>query len=102
MRKTLVHLIAFGMLCAVGQSNDKAKAGETITGCLTKGNQAGEFILTDEKTGQQIMVAGSPDLEKHASNHKVKVSGSRDLGDKKQVFKVSNVEHVSDTCAPGR
>lgn len=102
MRKALVNLIAFGMLCAVGQGNDKAKVGETITGCLNKGAQAGEFILTDEKSGQQIMVTGSSDLDKHAVNHKVKLSGSRELGDRKHVFKVSNLEHVSDTCTPGK
>ncbi|MFN0171614.1 MAG: hypothetical protein ACKV22_34795 [Bryobacteraceae bacterium] len=100
MRKTLAHVAALGVLCAVGWSDDKAKAGQQVTGCLTKGAQAGEFILTDEKSGERMIAAGSPDLEKHAANHKVKVTGSREPGDGKQVFKVTSIEHVSDTCVP--
>jgi hypothetical protein len=41
-----------------------------------------------------MTVTGPADLEKHSSNHTVKITGSR-TG---QVFDVTKVEHVSPTC----
>jgi hypothetical protein len=86
----------------------------TMTGCLQQG-QNGNYMLRDE-TGKEVMISGGEKLSKHV-NHTVKVTGkytdympkasttteetpnstSHGSGGH-QNFKVSKIEHVSDTC----
>lgn len=73
-----------------------SSAGSAMTGCLTKGNAAGEFILTTS-SGQQTPLISTEDLSKHI-DHKVKVSGSPAKQEEKAVFRVDSVEHVADSC----
>jgi hypothetical protein len=48
--------------------------------------------------GQKLAVAGSADLEKHAKNHTVKLTGTMAKEDAKDVLKVTKIEHVDATC----
>ena len=82
---------------ALGQEAQPAKGKEmTMTGCLTKStdNIPQHFSFTDQKTGKKMTVTGPADLEKHSTNHTVKITGAT-TG---KVFTVSKVEHVSQTC----
>lgn len=66
----------------------------TLTGCLNTGERENHFSFTDTKSGKEIIVTGPADLQKHSSNHTVKITGY-ETGD---VFNVTKVEHVSPTC----
>jgi hypothetical protein len=82
-----------------GKSEGKGKkGGTTMTGCLSKGDMAGEYVLTDEKTGKKTPVTGPADLEKHSANHKVTLIGSRLTEGGKTVFKATAIKHISETC----
>lgn len=87
---------------------DKDKA--SMTGCLSRGTNAGEYMLKTDN-GQMTVLMSTEDLSKHL-NHKVKVNGSKDTTStspsgaaksdkdtaKSGSFRVQSVEHISDTC----
>ncbi|MFN0106665.1 MAG: hypothetical protein ACKV2U_31795 [Bryobacteraceae bacterium] len=75
---------------------DPNAAAKAMTGCLAKGVEAGEFVLTNEN-GQKINLTSSTDLSKHV-DHKIRVSGSATKQQDKMVFRVDAVEHLADTC----
>jgi hypothetical protein len=90
-------LLLAGGLPAIAQEHpEPAKKSKemTLTGCLNKGERADHYTFTDLKTGRKMTVTGPADLEKHSSNHTVKITGAR-TG---QVFDATKVEHVSPTC----
>jgi len=47
---------------------------KTVTGCLTKGTTAGEYMVTHPKSGEKVSFAGSTRLNKYV-NQTVTVSG---------------------------
>jgi hypothetical protein len=89
-------------LFAQDQDPNSQGKGKTasITGCLTK-EASGSFVLTDEATGTKTMVTGASDLHKHASNHKVTLTGKMSTDSSgKPVFEASKIQQVSTTCKP--
>jgi hypothetical protein len=90
-----------GLLPALYSQAAKEKAEPTtLTGCLTKGDAPGQFVLTDDKTGEETIVTGPRVLEKHAAGHKVRLTGTKATEAGKAVFKATKVEHISATCTP--
>jgi hypothetical protein len=86
---------------AVGQEKDQVQAGgkTTITGCVSKGANPGEFYVSDS-SGKKIIVS-SPDLAAHAGKQ-VKITGSMDKSAAgSDVFKGNKVEVVAETCSAG-
>lgn len=75
-----------------GQS-DSAKT--SVTGCLTKGASAGQYTVTDLKTGDKTQIAGPEQLEKFL-NQTVTLTGT--IGSQDKVFKPESVNQVSPTC----
>src|SRR5947209_16861806 len=53
-------------------------APTTMTGCLTKGDSAGQYSFTDASTGTKktVVPASGVELDKHAANHTVKLTGT--------------------------
>jgi len=102
--KTLIigalMVLLVGSLPMLGQEAAAAQAQEqtTITGCLAKGSAAGSYMLTEEKTGNRVTVKGSADLEKHSSNHTVKLTGTKTTEGGATVFNVTKIEHIAPTC----
>jgi hypothetical protein len=74
-----------------------ASTETSITGCLSKGETAGSYVLTEEKSENKTMVSGSADLEKHVS-HKVTLHGTKGDG-AHPMFKVTRIQHVAPTCS---
>src|SRR5262245_14487027 len=90
---TVAVALAFGQADPQKQPGqaEKGRASErsgAITGCLTKGDSAGEYNLTTAG-GQKVAVSGPSDLEKHAQNHTVKLTGSMKGG----TFQATSIEH---------
>ena len=89
-------LALFGV-AAFGQEQPAPAKGKerTMTGCLNKGaDQPQHYKFTNQQNGREIIVTGGADLEKHAANHTVKITGTMT----NKVFNVTKVEHVAGTC----
>ena len=84
-----------------GSRNRPAGKETSVTGCLTKSSDGG-YVLTDEKTGKQITVTGSADLEKHSANHKVRLTGTESGNGTSapMTMEVTRIQHISPTCSP--
>jgi hypothetical protein len=73
----------------------------TLQGCLTKGTGQDAYVLKEDKTNTTVVVMGSADmLDKHM-NHTVTLTGTETTDNGRQVFKVTNLTHVSATCGKG-
>ena len=95
---TVASALTFGQTEKADQkaADKSAKSGAEgggVTGCLTKGDATGQYTLT-RKDGTTLRVSGSADLEKHAANHTVTLTGTR----KGEMFEATAIKHVSATC----
>jgi hypothetical protein len=112
--KTLPSVVALGLMTAfstVGfaqqppaqpgqtpqQQGERQRTDDsTMTGCLGKGAASGQYVLTDKAGAKtNVTAAAGVELEKHAANHTVKLTGSKGSDGS---FAASKVEHVSATC----
>jgi len=80
----------------------KGTAEAMLSGCLDQ--QEGRYVLVDDHGLQPVAdleAEGFPTegFAKHLG-HKVTLRGTSNLGGARPVFKVRNIETVSDTCAP--
>jgi hypothetical protein len=83
------------------QERDRLKAKETtVTGCLVKADNPDQYVLTDSQTGSKMTVTGVPELETHAKNHTVRLTGTPTEDGKG--FRATKVQHVSDSCQPSK
>jgi len=94
----LLGLGMSGIVNAQTEERDRAKmkAETTVAGCLSKGEAADEYVLTDPKSGTKLTVKGIPELDKHSANHTVKLTGIS--GEDGKSFTATKLVHVSDTC----
>jgi hypothetical protein len=110
---TCVLALGLGSLAWTAQENEtKTKSGKSVmvTGCLQKGDEAGEYAVTSED-GKRYGLHESTgvDLSKHLG-HKVTVTGTKMREENEQKEKsearggeyadlrVTNVKHISETC----
>lgn len=100
MRKEMSLLAVSSVFLVVSMFALVLAESKVIIGCLQRGESAGVYLLTKEGTGESIEVIGTPDLEKHAKNHKVKLTGAQQDVGGKTVFRVTSVELISDQCEP--
>jgi hypothetical protein len=95
----LVAAVSGGLMAMPQETKapDKMAKETTMTGCLTKA--AGEgYVLMSEKTGNTLPVTGPAELEKHAANHKVRLTGTLSTEGGKRVLNVAKIDHISETC----
>jgi len=78
------------------KSNDASKV--TVTGCLTKGTSANEYVITDQKSGEKVPFAGPAQLEKYV-NQTVKLTGTMAAQGQ---FKPESINQVAATCEKGQ
>src|SRR5258706_15352222 len=80
---TLVLALGFGSL--VGATQEKTTGGKavTVTGCLQKGDEAGEYSITSEDGKRYGLRSKSVGLSKHVG-HKVTVTGTQMREEKKE------------------
>ena len=100
--KSVVTVLSLALVLSVGagafQADKPADKEATLTGCLSKGASAGQYVLAAEGQSDQVMITGGADLDKHAANHTVKVTGTWDESAGQKQFRVSKIEHVADSC----
>jgi hypothetical protein len=107
-----VLALGLGSLAWTAQeSQTKTKGGNsvTVTGCLQKGDEAGEYSITGEDGKHYGLHSKSVDLSKHLG-HQVTVTGTKmreenEEKEKKEAragehadLRVTNVKHISETC----
>lgn len=109
---TLFFAVCVLTFTASPQKNPGKGGATSVTGCLQKGDEAGEFSITGEDGKTYGLRSSSVKLEEHLG-HKVTVSGKltpegaekgeakeSKEGGKKEAgdIQVSNVKMVSTTC----
>ena len=88
---------------AFSQAVDPPRTSEmTIVGCLSMGTAPNQFILVEDPTGRQTEVSGPVNFAKHASGHKVQLTGHSTVQAGKSTFHATKLEHISDTCEAKR
>jgi len=107
-----VLALGLGSLAWTSQENQaKTKGGNsvTVTGCLQKGDEAGEYSITGEDGKRYGLRSKSVDLSKHLG-HQVTVTGTKmreenEEKEKKEAgggeyadLRVTNIKHISETC----
>ena len=111
----LALALSFGSMVLVAQENQtKTKSGQavTVTGCLQKGDEPGEYSLKSEDGKLYGLHSKTVDLSKHLG-HKVTVTGTKirekneqkEEHEKKEAgggeyadLRVTNLKHVSEAC----
>jgi len=105
--------LSFSSIALIAQeSQTKTKAGNpvTVTGCLQKGDEAGEYSVKGEDGKLYGLRSKSVDLSKHMG-HKVTVTGTKmnekneakekhEAGAKEEDthLRVTDIKHISETC----
>src|SRR5258706_16161426 len=110
-----VLALGLGSLAWTAQEDQtKTKGGKavTVTGCLQKGDEAGEYSITSEDGKRYGLRSKSVGLSKHVG-HKVTVTGTQmreenEENEKKEAkesgggeyadLRVTNLKMVSDSC----
>jgi len=107
-----VLALGLGSLAWAAQENQtKTKGGNsvTVTGCLQKGDETGEYSITGEDGKRYGLRSKSVDLSKHLG-HQVAVTGTKmreenEEREKKEAgggeyadLRVTNIKHISETC----
>lgn len=79
------------------QRNQDEGTPATVRGCLTKGSQAQEYVVADERSGQKVSFAGSAKLDSYV-NQTVEVTGQIvDRGGEK-AFQPQSIKAVAASC----
>ena len=115
VRNVLILVLASSLsaIALTAQENQtKGKAGGnsvSVTGCLQKGDEAGEYSITGEDGKRYGLRSKSVDLSKHLG-HKVTVTGTKmreenEEKEKKEAgggeyadLRVTNIKHISESC----
>jgi hypothetical protein len=108
----LVLALSFGAIASIAQEGQtKTKEGKavTVTGCLQKGDEAGEYSITGEDGKRYGLRSKTVDLSKHLG-HKVTITGTkmREENEEKEKneagggeyadLRVTTLKHISESC----
>lgn len=69
----------------------------TLTGCLTKGAQQGEYVIADSKSGEKYTFAGPDRLDQYV-NHTVELTGKMMTSGGEKSFQPQSIKTVSTSC----
>jgi hypothetical protein len=107
-----VLVLGLGSLAWTAQENQtktKGRGSIAVTGCLQKGDEAGEYAITGEDGKRYGLHSKSVDLSRHLG-HEVTVTGTKmreenEEKEKKEAgggeyadLRVTNIKHISETC----
>jgi hypothetical protein len=102
MRALIVLLMFAAYILGFGDRAEAqgAPAEHSMTGCLTKGDDAGTFKLTNLEKGPKevVIVETTPNLTPHLG-HKVEITGAAVHGkDGTHTMKVTALKMISPNC----
>lgn len=71
----------------------------SVTGCLAKGSQANQYMITDSSSHEKYAFPGPTQLDRFV-NQTVKLTGAMESGDHgEKVFRPESIAPVSSTCS---
>jgi hypothetical protein len=73
----------------------------SITGCLTKGAVASEYLITDQKSGEKLPFNTPAPIDKYV-NQTVKLTGTIASQGQEKVFRPESINQVAATCDKGQ
>jgi hypothetical protein len=76
---------------------DQQQADTTVTGCLTKGENAGQYMVTESKSGHKFTFSGSQRLDSYL-NHTVELTGKMMTSGDEKAFQPQTIKTVSNSC----
>lgn len=99
---------AVALMAQEGQTRTKGAKAVTVTGCLQKGDEAGEYSITGEDGKRYGLRSKTVDLSKHVG-HKVTVTGTKMREEKEEEkneagggeyadLRVTSLKHISEGC----
>ena len=74
----------------------------SVTGCLAKGAAAGEYTITDQKTGEKVPFAASAEQLDKYLNQTVKLTGTVSGQGQGKIFRPESIDQVAATCEKGK
>jgi hypothetical protein len=69
----------------------------TLRGCLTKGSEAQEYVVADEKSGEKVSFGGSAKLDSYV-NQTVELTGQIIERGGEKAFLPQAIKSVASTC----
>jgi len=103
-RTILVPVLAVGLSAIASPAQEAQMKGEksvSVTGCLQKGDEAGEYSITGADGNRYGLRSKTVDLSKHVG-HKVIVTGTNEEKEKNggeyADLLVTNLKMVSESC----
>ena len=78
------------------QPSDGGKT--SYTGCLTKGASDGNYVITDQTSGEKVPFAGPSQLDRFV-NQTVKLTGTVSGQGAEKVFNPESVAQVAASCS---
>ncbi|MGH9632548.1 MAG: hypothetical protein ACRD7E_29940 [Bryobacteraceae bacterium] len=72
----------------------------SLKGCLTKGSQAQEYVLADEKSGQNVTFSASSKLDTYV-NQTVELTGQIVEQGGQEAFQPQSIKPISSSCSSG-
>lgn len=105
----MVYLVLGGTLYSQNQSDgttapaqrsaqEESRAPQvTVTGCLTKGTGANEYVVLDQKSNEKVPFTGPAQLDSYV-NQTVKMTGTMAGSGAQPVFKPVSVNRVAPDC----
>ena len=71
----------------------------SVTGCLAKGSQANQYVITDSSSHEKYTFPGPAQLDRYV-NQTVKLTGAMESGDHgEKVFRPESIAPVSSSCS---
>ncbi len=70
----------------------------TLRGCLSKGDQAQQYTIADETSGEKVSFGGPAKLDSYV-NQTVEIQGQMVERSGSKVFKPESLKSVSDSCS---
>jgi hypothetical protein len=116
----IAMFLTIAVSTAIAQEKQSTAKNHTVAGCLSGPNSEGAFVLKPSK-GRAFEVGGNDQLKSHAG-HTVKLTGTwvksgaeigeneaaeknekHETGEREEAaerhFKVSDIQHIADTCS---
>jgi len=106
MRKALLSALA-PLLLSIGavsyaqeppsQKPQQDSSAVTVKGCLTKGPEAQQYIVTEDASGEKVMFGGSAKLDEYV-NQTVELTGRIVERGGQSAFQPQSIKTVSSSC----
>ena len=96
----LALLLPFTISAQAKKDQEKKASGSiTITGCLNKGAAPDQYVIKDQKTGNETAVTGEAKLLSPHASHEVTLTGTMTKDKEgKEVLRATDLKMIAPRC----